>query len=161
MSDAHAANRREDLRLITGRGRYTADWNLRGAACRFCAPTAFTSRLFRLMPQPLLRVPASWLSLLVLTRSPPATRNFPALLTFRPQRRRTAEARSPGAGDREGLLCGGSHRDGGRGVGTGGAGRARRHRRSNIAICVRWSRWKMRSRRGRRNCTPTCRATCA
>lgn len=30
MSDAHAANRREDLRLITGRGRYTADMNLSG-----------------------------------------------------------------------------------------------------------------------------------
>ncbi len=30
MSDAHAANRREDLRLITGRGRYTADLNLPG-----------------------------------------------------------------------------------------------------------------------------------
>jgi len=30
MSDAHAANRREDLRLITGRGRYTADVNLPG-----------------------------------------------------------------------------------------------------------------------------------
>ena len=30
MSDTHAANRREDLRLITGRGRYTADWNLPG-----------------------------------------------------------------------------------------------------------------------------------
>ena len=28
MSDTHAANRREDLRLITGRGRYTADMNL-------------------------------------------------------------------------------------------------------------------------------------
>src|SRR5882672_5107657 len=30
MSDthAHAGNRREDLRLITGRGRYTSDWNL-------------------------------------------------------------------------------------------------------------------------------------
>ena len=30
MSEIHAANRREDLRLITGRGRYTADWNLPG-----------------------------------------------------------------------------------------------------------------------------------
>ena len=30
MSDTHAANRREDLRLITGRGRYTADMNLPG-----------------------------------------------------------------------------------------------------------------------------------
>lgn len=30
MSDTHAANRREDLRLMTGRGRYTADWNLPG-----------------------------------------------------------------------------------------------------------------------------------
>ena len=30
MSDTHAANRREDLRLITGRGRYTADLNLPG-----------------------------------------------------------------------------------------------------------------------------------
>ena len=30
MSDLHAANRREDLRLITGRGRYSADWNLPG-----------------------------------------------------------------------------------------------------------------------------------
>ena len=30
MSDAHAANRREDLRLITGRGRYASDWNLPG-----------------------------------------------------------------------------------------------------------------------------------
>ncbi len=30
MSDLHTANRREDLRLITGRGRYTADWNLPG-----------------------------------------------------------------------------------------------------------------------------------
>ncbi len=30
MSDLHAANRREDLRLITGRGRYAADWNLPG-----------------------------------------------------------------------------------------------------------------------------------
>src|SRR3954467_4730368 len=28
MSQPHAANRREDLRLITGRGRYTADINL-------------------------------------------------------------------------------------------------------------------------------------
>ncbi len=28
MSDAHASNRREDLRLITGRGRYAADWNM-------------------------------------------------------------------------------------------------------------------------------------
>ena len=27
---AHKANRREDLRLITGRGRYTSDWNLPG-----------------------------------------------------------------------------------------------------------------------------------
>jgi len=25
---AHAGNRHEDLRLITGRGRYTSDWNL-------------------------------------------------------------------------------------------------------------------------------------
>ena len=30
MTDTHAANRREDLRLITGRGRYTADWDLPG-----------------------------------------------------------------------------------------------------------------------------------
>ena len=30
MSHSHAANRREDLRLITGRGRYTADTNLPG-----------------------------------------------------------------------------------------------------------------------------------
>ena len=30
MSDTHAAGRREDLRLITGRGRYTADMNLPG-----------------------------------------------------------------------------------------------------------------------------------
>ncbi len=30
MSHSHAANRREDLRLITGRGRYTADVNLPG-----------------------------------------------------------------------------------------------------------------------------------
>jgi len=30
MSEIHAANRREDLRLITGRGRYTADWSLPG-----------------------------------------------------------------------------------------------------------------------------------
>ncbi|MEO7727319.1 MAG: xanthine dehydrogenase family protein molybdopterin-binding subunit [Burkholderiales bacterium] len=30
MSDNHTANRREDLRLITGRGRYTADMNLPG-----------------------------------------------------------------------------------------------------------------------------------
>jgi carbon-monoxide dehydrogenase large subunit len=30
MSDLHAANRREDLRLITGQGRYSADWNLPG-----------------------------------------------------------------------------------------------------------------------------------
>ena len=30
MTDTHAANRREDLRLITGRGRYAADWNLPG-----------------------------------------------------------------------------------------------------------------------------------
>lgn len=30
MSNTHAANRREDLRLITGRGRYTADTNLPG-----------------------------------------------------------------------------------------------------------------------------------
>ena len=30
MSDAHAANRREDLRLITGRGKYVADTNLPG-----------------------------------------------------------------------------------------------------------------------------------
>ena len=30
MSDTHAANRREDLRLITGRGRYVADANLPG-----------------------------------------------------------------------------------------------------------------------------------
>ena len=30
MSDEHAGNRREDLRLITGRGRYTADMNLPG-----------------------------------------------------------------------------------------------------------------------------------
>src|SRR5580704_13905054 len=27
---AHSGNRREDLRLITGRGRYTSDWNLPG-----------------------------------------------------------------------------------------------------------------------------------
>jgi aerobic carbon-monoxide dehydrogenase large subunit len=27
---AHKANRREDLRLITGRGRYSSDWNLPG-----------------------------------------------------------------------------------------------------------------------------------
>ena len=31
MTDTHAANRREDLRLITGRGRYSADWNPPGA----------------------------------------------------------------------------------------------------------------------------------
>ena len=30
MTEPHAANRREDLRLITGRGRYAADWNLPG-----------------------------------------------------------------------------------------------------------------------------------
>ena len=30
MIDTHAANRREDPRLITGRGRYAADWNLPG-----------------------------------------------------------------------------------------------------------------------------------
>ena len=30
MTDKHAANRLEDLRLITGRGRYAADWNLPG-----------------------------------------------------------------------------------------------------------------------------------
>jgi aerobic carbon-monoxide dehydrogenase large subunit len=30
MSDTHTANRREDLRLITGRGRYTSDWDLPG-----------------------------------------------------------------------------------------------------------------------------------
>lgn len=30
MSDLHAANRREDLRLIAGQGRYSADWNLPG-----------------------------------------------------------------------------------------------------------------------------------
>ena len=28
MSNTHTANRREDLRLITGRGRYSSDWNL-------------------------------------------------------------------------------------------------------------------------------------
>jgi aerobic carbon-monoxide dehydrogenase large subunit len=28
MSDLHAGNRREDKRFITGRGRYTSDWNL-------------------------------------------------------------------------------------------------------------------------------------
>ncbi|MBI4191967.1 MAG: xanthine dehydrogenase family protein molybdopterin-binding subunit [Betaproteobacteria bacterium] len=30
MSDTHTASRREDLRLITGRGRYASDWNLPG-----------------------------------------------------------------------------------------------------------------------------------
>jgi len=30
MSEKHAGNRREDLRLITGRGRYSADANLPG-----------------------------------------------------------------------------------------------------------------------------------
>lgn len=30
MTDTHAANRAEDLRLITGRGKYAADWNLPG-----------------------------------------------------------------------------------------------------------------------------------
>ncbi len=30
MNEAHAANRREDARLVTGSGRFTADWNLPG-----------------------------------------------------------------------------------------------------------------------------------